>query len=57
MKREDLCRETKRALWDMFDDGETPEAVIAAHKGLTPECIRKQHRLWAEFRTRNPNRK
>lgn len=56
MKQSELSRELKRQMWHQFDAGATIETLSASLK-LPAEAVTKQHRLWSDFRARNPKRK
>jgi hypothetical protein len=54
MKRADLSREMKAELWRLFDAERSIAEVSAKHSTIPAEAVEKQHRLWTEYRVRNP---
>jgi hypothetical protein len=56
MKQCELSRELKSKIWHRLDAGSSPEQLAESLR-LPIEAVAKQHRLWSEYRTRNPKRK
>ncbi len=54
MKQTPMSRQIKEELWRQFDRGASPESIAIPGANLDRESVEKQHRLWQEFRRRNP---
>lgn len=61
MKQTELSRAVKQSIWKVFDgighEDFTVESIIIDGVNIPVEAVKKQHRMWTEYRTKHPKKK